>query len=39
MVFLNVILCADFSNFKEFGSVWKRSYGQTFDFKANEDSH
>ena len=33
MVLLNVILCADFSNFKELGSVWEWSLGQNFDFK------
>ena len=37
MVLLNIILCADFSNFKEFGSVWEGSHGQTFDFKGKEE--
>ena len=37
MVLLIIILCADFSNFKEFGSVRERSHGQTFDFKGKEE--
>ena len=37
MVLLIIILCADFSKFKEFGSVRERSHGQTFDFKGKEE--
>ena len=37
MILLIIILRADFSNFKEFGSVWERSHDQTFDCKGKEE--